>query len=126
MKIVGSWNLRFDLRPVNWGLPYLKTATKKVFDDVAIYYRGSWFRPIVFGKGKVQSGESWEIRDFYKGLGLCVAVYFTRQPSYKRHRIIYSVWGEKVRWGCRYFTLEDICTMMELMEYYYTDAELGR
>lgn len=122
------WTLTSSLYPVGYPVNQLHMATDRQMDNVAIYYKNDddWFRPIVFTDNRVISGTRWLIKDFYKGLGLCLDVHFTKTCKRKRFCIYYHFWDETVKWGCREFTLKDICTMMEIMEYYYTAKELGR
>ena len=103
-------------------------ATPERYDSVAIYHKPDnfYFRPIVFTSCEVISVVNWELDTFYRGLRRCVEAIFSNVSSRKEVYPISPVVGILARWGCRRFTLEDICTMMEMMEYYYTDEQLGR
>ena len=131
MKINSSWQLSSGFRPCMCHFTLMRNkATQGQFDSVAIYhkpYRKCKFQPVVFDTERVISGGTWRINEFYRGLKRCLAVYFTGVfiQGYK-FKIRKSYNSEAVFWGCRYFTLEDICTMMEIMEFYYTDKQLGR
>ena len=129
MKINSFWKMSSTFKPWRSRIGLRGgDATQRKFDKVAIYHKpcmNGAFCPVVFGDEYIRSGLTWGIDDFYMGLQRCMSVYFTEiSMDGPRFRTYKSQNGKVVFWGCRHFTLEDICTMMELMEFYYTDKQL--
>lgn len=94
--------------------------------EVIHYPNEARFNPIVLADGYVRSGCYWEINEFYEGIITCLhMVRYQRggRPVIKYH-IIYDRVSRAVKWGCRYFTPEQLRLIKKRLEANYTKEQL--